>query len=53
MTNDISLLDGQIIIPAYITLPLPVVILGALLALIGCITLVILWLIADGRPGIW
>jgi len=42
MTNGLSLLNGQIVIPATIALPLPVVIGGALLALIGAITVVAL-----------
>jgi hypothetical protein len=44
MGNGISLLGGQIVIPAYITLPLPVVIVGALLALVGAITLFCLYM---------
>jgi hypothetical protein len=44
MSEGISLLGGQILIPAYISLPLPVVILGAVLALVGAITLFCLYI---------
>lgn len=45
--TDISLLNGQIIIPAYISLPLPIVIVGGLLAIVGAITLLVLFLMAQ------
>lgn len=42
-----SLLNGQIIIPATIALPTPVVLGGAALALVGIITLVCIWIAAQ------
>lgn len=47
--SDISLLGGQIVIPAYLTLPLPVIIVGGLLAIVGAITLVVLWFMAQAN----
>ncbi len=49
MSEGISLLGGQILIPAYISLPLPVVIVGALLAVVGTITLAVLFLMAQAN----
>lgn len=51
MTGDISLLGGQIIIPAYLSLPLPVVVVGGLLAIVGAITLFVLYMAADHHGG--
>lgn len=45
--SGISLLHGQIVIPAYLSLPLPIIIIGGLLAIVGAITLAILFIASD------
>ena len=49
--SDITLLGGQIVIPAYLTLPLPVIIIGGLLAIVGAITLAVLFLMAQANSS--